>query len=163
MTATAPYPGGCVCGEVRFELERDPMFVHGCHCTWCQRETGAAFAVNALIEIDHVRLTAGSVDTVETPSSSGRGQRIVRCPSCRVAIYSHYSMSGIGEKVAFVRVGTLDDPARWPPDIHIFTSTRQRWLPLPEGVPASETYYKASELWPQESLARRARLFEESS
>lgn len=133
-----------------------PLFVHCCHCTWCQRETGAAFALNAMIEADRVELLQGDVEVINTPSNSGKGQRISRCPKCRIALWSNYS--GAGDAVRFVRVGTLDEPGRFPPDIHIFTSTKQPWVVLPEGTPAVLEYYKASERWPKESLERRAAL-----
>jgi hypothetical protein len=94
---------------------------------------------------------------VDTPSNSGKGQKIARCPKCRVALWSHYA--GAGERLRFVRVGTLDDPDAFPPDIHIFTSTKQPWVVLPPGVPAVPEYYESSELWPKESLARRAKVF----
>jgi hypothetical protein len=130
-----------------------PMFVHCCHCTWCQRETGSAFALNALIEADRVRVLQGEVDVVNTPSNSGRGQRIARCPRCRVALWSHYA--GAGDAVCFVRVGTLDRPEACPPDIHIFTSTLLPWVRLPEeGAPRVDEYYRRSDYWPAESIER---------
>jgi hypothetical protein len=133
-----------------------PMFVHCCHCTWCQRETGTAFALNAMIEADRIELLQGDVEVVNTPTNSGKGQKISRCPKCRIALWSNYS--GAGDAVRFVRVGTLDEPGRFPPDIHIFTSTKQPWVMLPAGTPAVPEYYKASERWPKESLERRAAL-----
>lgn len=148
--------GACTCGEVRYRLNNMPLFVHGCHCTWCQRETGSAFAINALIETDEVELLSGSPEAVLTPSNSGKGQTILRCPTCHVALWSHYA--GAGPKLAFVRVGTLLDAARFPPDIHIFTESKLPWLPLPMGVPAVAQYYRSSEMWPPESLSRRARI-----
>jgi hypothetical protein len=151
-----PYEGGCTCRHIRYRMDAKPLFVHCCHCTWCQRETGSAFALNAMIESEHVALLHGDVEVVDTPSASGRGQRISRCPRCRIAVWSNYA--GGGDAVRFVRVGTLDEPGRCPPDIHIFTSTRQPWVVLPAGTPAVPEYYKASEVWPPESLARRERL-----
>lgn len=148
--------GGCTCRSVRYRMTTKPMFVHCCHCTWCQRETGAAFALNAMIEADRVELLQGEVEVINTPSNSGKGQKITRCPKCRVALWSNYS--GAGDAVRFVRVGTLDEPGRLPPDIHIFTSTKQPWVMLPPGTPAVPEYYKASERWPKESLERRAAL-----
>ena len=133
-----------------------PMFVHCCHCTWCQRETGTAFALNAMIEADRVELLQGDVEVVNTPSNSGKGQKISRCSKCRIALWSNYS--GAGDAVRFVRVGTLAEPGGFPPDIHIFTSTKQPWVMLPPGTPAVPEYYKASERWPKESLERRAAL-----
>jgi hypothetical protein len=133
-----------------------PLFVHCCHCRWCQRETGASFALNALIEADLVEIMAGQPDVVDTPSNSGRGQKITRCPSCRIALWSNYA--GAGDALRFVRVGTLDDPDRLPPDIHIFTSTKQPWLVLPQDTPAVSEYYERDRYWPAASLERRRAL-----
>jgi hypothetical protein len=144
--------GRCTCGSVRYRLSSAPLFVHCCHCRWCQRETGASFALNAMIEADRVELTAGTPEIVLTPSNSGKGQRIVRCPICHIALWSHYA--GAGETVSFVRVGTLEDPNRLPPDIHIFTTSKQNWVVLPPGTPAVEEYYDRRQFWPAESLAR---------
>ncbi|WP_203073032.1 GFA family protein [Falsiroseomonas ponticola] len=145
--------GHCTCRRIRYEVTSRPLFVHACHCRWCQRETGSAFAINAMIETDRIRLVAEAPELVDTPSASGRGQKILRCPTCRVAVWSHYP--GAGPRFAFLRVGTLEDPDSWPPDIHIFTSSKQPWVVLPHGVPAVPEYYDREELWPAESLARR--------
>jgi hypothetical protein len=151
-----PLSGGCDCGAIRYRMETRPLFVHCCHCRWCQRETGASFALNAMIEADRVTLLGGEPEIVDTPSASGKGQKIARCPKCRIAVWSNYA--GAGDAVRFVRVGTLDEPARLPPDIHIFTSTKQPWVVLPASTPAVPEYYKATEHWPKESLERRAAL-----
>jgi hypothetical protein len=148
-----PLEGGCTCRAVRYRITSKPMFVHCCHCRWCQRETGASFALNALIESDRVELLHGAPQIVHTPSNSGIGQKIARCASCHVALWSNYG--GRGDIVRFVRVGTLDDPDRLPPDIHIFTSSRQPWVVLPPETPAVPEYYELDQYWPQESLARR--------
>ena len=156
-TATpAPLTGGCTCRQVRYRLESRPLFVHCCHCRWCQRETGASFALNAMIEAERVTLLGIAPELLHTPSLSGRGQQIGRCPSCRVAVWSHYS--GAGPSVCFVRVGTLDEPDRLPPDIHIFTASKQPWVLLPPGAVAVPEFYDAREHWPAESLARWAAL-----
>ena len=144
--------GGCDCRRVRYRLESPPLFVHCCHCRWCQRETGSSFAHNAMIEADRVTPLGERPELVATPSASGRGQRIARCPSCRIALWSHYA--GAGPVVSFVRVGTLDDPDRWPPDIHIFTASKQPWVVIPPGVPAVAGYYDREQYWPAASLER---------
>jgi hypothetical protein len=148
-----PLEGGCTCGEVRYRLTSAPMFVHCCHCRWCQRETGTAFALNAMIEADRVHLLKGKVEIIDTPSNSGKGQKIARCPTCRIAVWSNYS--GAGDAVNFVRVGTLDTPDLLPPDIHIFTMSKQPWVAIPPGMPAVEEYYDRAIYWPKESLERR--------
>ena len=144
--------GGCTCRAVRYRLTSKPLFVHCCHCRWCQRESGSAFAINAMIEAERVVLLNGTPEIVRTPSLSGRGQKIARCPVCRVAVWSNYP--GAGDAVRFVRVGTLDDPDALPPDIHIFTMSKQPWFALPAEARAVEEYYERDKVWPAESLAR---------
>ena len=151
---TEIFEGGCTCRRVRYRMTSRPMFVHCCHCRWCQRETGTAFALNAMIEADRVELLSGEVERVDTPSASGKGQKIWRCPTCHVAIWSNYA--GAGDGIRFMRVGTLDEPDRLPPDIHIFTMSKQPWVILPEGVPAVREYYKPKEMWPKASQDRFA-------
>ena len=148
------HEGGCACRGVRYRLISAPLFVHCCHCRWCQRETGTAFALNAMIEADRVKLLSGEPEVVITPSLSGRGQKITRCPVCRGAVWSNYA--GSGDKFRFVRVGSLDEPDRLPPDVHIFTMSKQPWVILSPGTPAFPEFYEREKLWPDQSLARRA-------
>ena len=145
--------GGCDCKAVRYRMETKPLFVHCCHCRWCQRESGASFALNAMLETDRLTVLAAKPEMVDTPSNSGKGQKIARCPECRIAVWSHYA--GAGPVVAFVRVGTLDNPDALPPDIHIFTESKQPWVVLPPGTPAVPVYYDREKYWPRDSLERR--------
>lgn len=144
--------GGCVCGKVRFRVHRTPLFVHCCHCRWCQRETGTSFALNAIIESHEIELLQGEPVSVEIPSESGKGQSVLRCPDCRIALWSHYA--GAGDKFSMVRVGTLDQADLLQPDVHIYTESKQLWVVIPAGVPVFEQYYNPREEWPAESLER---------
>ena len=148
-----PLAGGCDCGLVRYRMETAPLIVHCCHCRWCQRETGTAFALNALIEAERLIHLQSEPELIPTPSQSGKGQKIARCPSCRVAVWSNYA--GAGPIIRFIRVGTLDTPDVLRPDIHIFTASRQPWVVLPQDVPAVPEFYEIERYWPPESLARR--------
>jgi hypothetical protein len=150
----SPIEGGCTCRAVRYRIEAKPLFVHCCHCRWCQRETGSAFVLNALIEAEHVKVLEGKPEIVDTPSQSGKGQKIARCPNCCVALWSNYFQAG--PAIRFVRVGTLDDPDRLPPDIHIYTSSKQPWVVLPRDAVAMPEFYSVKERWPQQSLERAA-------
>jgi hypothetical protein len=150
--------GGCGCGSVRYRVELDPLIVHCCHCRWCQRQTGTAFALNALFEATRVTLLSGELDIVDTPSPSGNGQTITRCPKCRVAVWSSYFMGGLKDRIRFIRVGTLDNPDRLPPDVHIFTSTKQPWVVLPPDDYAVEEFYDYENTWTRDSLKRRTAL-----
>ena len=162
MTSADPAPleGGCDCRTIRYRLQCRPLFVHCCHCRWCQRETGASFALNAMIESEQVAVLGAEPELVDTPSASGKGQKIARCPNCHIAVWSHYA--GAGPTVRFVRVGTLDDPDRLPPDLHIFTAYKQPWVILSPGTPAVPGYYDRKQYWPAESLARRDALLARS-
>ena len=151
-TGDFPAAGRCDCATLRYRMETAPLFVHCCHCRWCQRESGASFALNALIEGDRVTDLGSPPELVDTPSASGAGQRIARCPKCRVAVWSHYA--GSGPVIKFVRVGTLDDPDLLVPDIHIFTRSKQPWVVIPPGARAVPEYYERDAYWPADSLAR---------
>ena len=150
MPAKKSVEGGCACGEIRYRLTSEPLFVHCCHCLNCQRQTGSAFVINLLIETDRVELLAGEPEPVKVPRSGGKNQVIWRCPTCQVALYSKYTTP----RLRFVRAGTLDDPARYEPDVHIFTRSKLPWVTLPESVPAFSVYYDTKKLWPAASLER---------
>ena len=106
--------------------------------------------INLLIEADRVEVVAGEPQAVEVPRDDGSSQRIYRCPTCQVAVFSEYTRP----EVRFVRAGTLDDPSTVAPDVHIFTRSKLPWVKLPESVPAFDVYYDTQKLWPAESLER---------
>ena len=141
--------GGCSCGEVRYRLTSEPLFVHCCHCLNCQRQTGSAFVINLLIERDRLELLDGEPQRVDLPRERGK-QKVWRCPRCEIALYSQYT----SPRVRFVRGGTLDDPSSVSPDVHIFTRSKLPWIELPDTVPAFEVYYDSKALWPAASLER---------
>ena len=142
--------GGCACGAVRYRLTSEPLFVHCCHCLNCQRQTGSAFVINLLIEADRVELLTGEPQPVDAPRDDGSVQRIFRCPSCQVAVFSEYGWP----ELRFVRGGTLDEPSTVTPDVHIFTRSKLPWVTLSEGKPAFDVYYDSRKLWPAASLER---------
>jgi hypothetical protein len=148
--------GRCACGTVHYRLTSAPMFVHCCHCLDCQRQTGSAFVLNALIETDRVETLSGEPEPIQVPTDSGRPHRIFRCPNCQTAVWSEY---GGVSALRFVRVGTLDDPTELKPDVHIYTRSKQPWIALPEETPRFEAYYDSKKLWPAESLERRRAAF----
>jgi hypothetical protein len=149
-----PLEGGCTCGHVRYQLTSDPLIVHCCHCSWCQRQTGSAFAINALFVAEEVKLLKGKVKAEMVDSPSGKGQRIARCPHCDIAVWSNYYMGGIREGIRFIRVGTLDDPDQLPPDVHIYTSTRQSWFQIPDDAHVEDSFYDYETTWSPENQVR---------
>ncbi|MCP5087480.1 MAG: GFA family protein [Rhodobacteraceae bacterium] len=146
--------GGCTCGHVRYQVKSDPMIVHCCHCRGCQKNSGSAFALNALFEADRVELISGSTEDITVPTPSGKGQIITRCSKCKVAVWSNYNMGGLKKHIRFIRVGTLDNPDQFPPGVHIFTESKQPWTVIPEGDPSVGTFYEWAEVWSPGSLER---------
>ena len=117
----AAFEGGCACGHTRYRITSPPLFVHCCHCLICQRETGSAFVLNALIEADRLEMLAAAPTPVAVPTDNGKPHRIFRCQTCETALCSEY---GGVEKLRFVRVGTLDAPHALTPDVHIYTRSK---------------------------------------
>jgi hypothetical protein len=153
--SSAPLTGGCACGHVRYRMESAPIIVHGCHCRYCQRMSGSAFGVNAMIEADRVTLLGeGKPQAIHTPSALPAGQMIHRCPRCLVALWSNHSM--LGDAIALISAGTLDDGERLSPDVHCFTATKHPWIALPADVPAFAGDYDSAKVWSEEAAARIA-------
>ena len=148
------HEGGCACGAVRYRLRSEPLFVHCCHCLNCQRQTGSAFVINLLIESDRVELLGDEPKPVDAPRDDGSAQRIYRCPTCQVAVFSEYGRPDVW----FVRAGTLDEPGSVTPDVHIYTRSKVSWLTLPDSALAFDVYYDTKALWPPASLERLERL-----
>ncbi len=136
--------GGCDCGRVRYRLKAEPIFFNCCHCHACQRQTGSAFALNAIIETEHVELLGDAPEPWEVETASGKGQAIMRCPSCKVAVWGVYHAAG--DKACFIRAGTLDNPGKLTPNAHIFTETKLPWVIIPEGAPQFPQFYSGKDL-----------------
>ncbi len=152
--------GGCTCGHVRYQVTSHPLIVHCCHCRGCQKNSGSSYALNALFEADRVELVSGEVEDVTVPTPGGTGQVITRCSKCQVAVWSNYNMGGLREHIRFIRVGTLDDPDQFPPDVHIFTRSKQPWVILPKNDRRVEVFYDFKATWSPESMERLAKIEE---
>ena len=159
MTDNKVCEGGCGCGFVRYQVRSKPLITHCCHCRYCQRQTGSAFALNALFDASQITIISGTVETLITPSPSGRGQTIARCPQCKVAVWSNYYMGGIKALIRFIRVGTLDNPDQFPPDVHIYTSSKQPWVQLSSSSQVFAQFYDFESTWtPANEKHRKALL-----
>ena len=144
--------GGCACGGLRYELMAEPMFVHACHCLLCQRQTGGAFIIHAMIETDRLRVLSSAPYSHGLPTGSGGSHTIYRCPDCQVAVFSDY---GNQPWERLVKVGTLDDPSRLKPNAHIFIRSKLPWISLPPDVPSFDEFYDLPSLWPHSSYKRK--------
>jgi hypothetical protein len=122
--------GGCECGSIRYRMTAQPTFVNCCHCRQCQKLSGSAFALNAMIERDCVEVVQGADELLVHEGAA-------RCPRCNVLLWATHRFFGDG--IRFVRVGTLDEGERLSPDTHFFTRSKHPWVTIPAGVRAFET------------------------
>lgn len=153
MSVNSAKQGGCLCGEVRFEVHGRPMIVHACHCTRCQQRSGSAVAINLWIEEDRVQLLSGELERHgELVDENGNASESWRCAKCGFGLWTIYHSAPRGS--LFVRAGCLDDPSEFPPDVHIFTRSKQPWITIPDDVPSFEQYYNFKETWSDESQQR---------
>ncbi len=150
--------GGCICGHVRYQVASEPLIVHCCHCRGCQKNSGSAFALNAVFEAGRVQPISGEVEEITVPTPSGTGQDITRCANCKVAVWSNYNMGGLRKHIRFIRVGTLDDPDQFPPDVHIYTCSKQPWVVIPKEDRMADEFYELKDTWSPESMDRLATL-----
>lgn len=146
--------GGCFCGRIRYRLKASPMFVHCCHCRDCQRQSGSAFVINALIEAEQVEILAGTPVMTTYSTDSGHPHDVYRCRDCQSALWSDY---GRRRWMLFIRVANLDDPSIFEPDVHIYVRSKLPWVRLPEGAAIFEEYYNMKDEWPADSIVRRDR------
>ncbi|VVT03603.1 Aldehyde-activating protein [Sphingomonas sp. EC-HK361] len=133
--------GGCRCGAVRYELAVDALPpVYACHCHQCQRWTGSAFSLQALVPEQALSIS-GPVEVYEkTTDDRTSTQRI--CGTCRSRLYNTNTRR---PGVAVVRAGTLDDSERLDCRAHIYIAYKQDWVILPDGIPTFEEAAPAAE------------------
>ncbi len=128
------FEGGCYCGQIRYEAEGDPIFRLQCHCRECQYISGGSPNVSIVMPQAGFKYTKG---TPKQFTRSDLAQPVTRefCANCGTHLVSLApSVAG----AVIIKVGTMDDPAQFEPDIAIFTIDKQPFHALPEGKPAFE-------------------------
>jgi hypothetical protein len=132
--------GGCRCGAVRYTLALEDMPpVYACHCYQCQRGTGSAFNLQAMVPEDALSVTGPVLQYARTTDDHSSEYRL--CGECYSRLYSTTTRRPGN---ALLRAGTLDRSEEIECRAHIFTASKQRWVQLPEGVPAFEGMPKAA-------------------
>jgi hypothetical protein len=145
--------GGCACGAVRYRLLKPPLFVHCCHCTRCQRESGTAYVAHGMIERANLEWD-GEVTAVRLPTDSKTRHEIVHCAACLTPLWGQHGRQP--SVMVYLKVGTFDAPERCPPNAHIFVRSKLAWVAINPDIPQFARYYNAAKVWPQESLERYA-------
>ena len=138
------HEGRCSCGKLRYRINNDPLIVHACHCRQCQRVTGTAFVMNAVIEKEELEIFSGAVSHCRFP---GTGHTAFFCPECATYCWSEYANSTTFKNCWFIRVGTLEEPDRLPPNVHIYTESKQPWVTLTDGIPVFDEFYTRDDVY----------------
>ena len=130
------YSGGCQCGAIRYDILGAPELLLACHCTDCQRQSGSAFGMTLVVSEEDFQLTKGDVKTYSLKSAAGRPKLGAFCPNCGTRIYHKPEWR---KGMVSVKPGTLDDTSGLKPTLHLWTSSKQPWITISEGVEAYET------------------------
>lgn len=148
-TSGMTHEGGCTCGGVRYRMLADPIVTHACHCRQCQRHTGGAFVLNAIVETEGLELLCGDPRAIRF---AGTTHTAWFCADCGTYVWSAYE--GRFRGCRFVRVGTLDDPDACPPDVQIYTASAQPWVPLSDSIQTYPDGYELEQVLSARSLER---------
>ena len=124
--------GGCLCGQARYTITAEPVFVGVCHCTNCQKQSGAAYSVNVGVRQDALELQ-GTLKTYVDHGDSGRQVLRRFCPDCGSPVITDAeAIPGMH----IIKAGTLDDSSGLRPQRQIFCASKHPWVPILDGVPA---------------------------
>lgn len=121
--------GGCACGQVRYECTAEPLFVGHCHCRDCQRASGVQMSTVAGWPNDSFHITKGETKSFHYSGESGQGLDRHFCANCGARLFTNNV--GAFPGVTMIAVGSLDDPSKVTPGMHIFTSSAQPWATIP--------------------------------
>ena len=142
--------GGCICGQVKYQIIDKPLFTQACHCKDCKVLTGSSYVVNSSI-LENTLIVEGEVSSTELKAGSGASYKTYFCTKCGNYVYADYD-SAVGRLT--VRTKTLDNSEKFPPQVHIFTKDKDPWLNLPEDVICFKEMYDQKKTWPEDSLNR---------
>jgi hypothetical protein len=125
-----PLSGGCLCGRVRYRIHEDPIAFYACHCTDCQRESGAPFGLSMVVRSEALEHLGGDVRRLRVPMSDGRHKSATRCTECGIRVWSESLRS---PQIVWLSPGTLDDPRSYAPFGNMWTASAHSWVALAPG------------------------------
>ena len=121
--------GGCLCGEISYELLGSPMVLNRCHCTDCQTGSGSAFGMSMLVKKDDFKLTSGILKSFIRTADSGAKVESFFCDACGVRIYS--KALRLNSEHIVLKPGTLQNTDDLNPSADIWLKSKQDWFELP--------------------------------
>lgn len=126
-----PFSGGCACGAIRYTGARAPLAMINCHCSDCQRSSGAPFASGIVVMTADLAIS-GTPKTHAVRADSGKSVTRGFCGDCGTPLFTN------GEAhphVTSIRFASLDDTAGFKPMLDIYTASAQPWVRLDEAIP----------------------------
>lgn len=136
MPGPIPYPGRCLCGRVRFQLNAEPLTLYACHCTDCQRRSGGALLLSMWVDRESIETLEGSPPWVSSIASDGRERRNRVCPACQTRLWSE---PVDWPRLAILRPTLLLQGGAFTPVAHQFVRSALPWFVFPAGVTCYET------------------------
>jgi hypothetical protein len=126
------HEGGCICGAVRYRVSGKPAIGLVCHCRFCQRRSGSAFAVIGYFDERSVEIVKGKLALHEHRSDeSGRWLRIEFCPACGTTV-THTAELRPGMRA--IAGSSFDEPDWFRIERHIWTRSKRPWVQIPPDV-----------------------------
>ena len=126
------YSGSCLCGEVTFKFEFDPMMQFQCHCTSCQKVFGTSLSALAMPEDELV--CEGELQRYSVAGGSGSGLHYNYCPQCSVIVYNKPDLL---DGMVYLPAGLLSDQIKFTPTVELWTSDKADWLEQAKSIKAS--------------------------
>ncbi|MFV0276217.1 MAG: GFA family protein [Parahaliea sp.] len=124
--------GACLCGNIQYQCEGEPLTVIQCHCKNCQKQSGSAFSVNLVYKMRQVQINRDALGHYQDRGDSGNPVHRYFCPNCGSAVVTgNADLSGIG----VIKAGTLNDTAGIAPQMSIWDCSAQGWVRPLEGIP----------------------------
>ncbi len=127
------FAGGCLCGQIRYEVNGDSFLALRCHCRDCQYVSGGEPAAVLAAPADSVRCLQGEPRVFRSKADSGAGVYRSFCANCGTPLFAG---NDLHPEMIAIKIGSLDDPAKFPPAYHIWTSSAQPWHHLDPAKPS---------------------------
>ncbi|MEP0873951.1 GFA family protein [Trichocoleus desertorum AS-A10] len=128
---TAPYSGGCQCGQIRYEIRAEPLTLYACHCKECQKQSSSAFGLSMPVPRAAVVILQGQPKQWQRVSDSGREVSCLFCGECGTRLFHNPARNA---KITNVKAGTLDDTSWLKPVGNLWTQSSQKWVILSDEI-----------------------------
>jgi hypothetical protein len=131
----ANFEGGCLCGQVRYRVEAEPLASVACHCRDCQYASGGAEANGVVVPRAGFTLLSGKEQVYRSKADSGTEVWRSFCPVCGTPLFAG---NGAHPEIMVIKVGTMADPSLFKRQVHVWMSSAPPWHLTEPGLPKTE-------------------------